>query len=289
MLMDNLNTIFFVCMSKNCFDSLQKNLNFLFNFKEKSQLDIKIFIVDSDSVDGTKEYSLKLEEELLVDKFIEIDNLEINYSSRIERLTICRNSSLMEMKEYNLNQVIYVPIDSDIFVFEHTNIDDFENIINQLIENNIWEGVFPFSIPYYYDIFALRKPGWVDGNNLLQAKQRKQKIKFGSFFINYFYIFRKQVDKDFFKQKKIKVNSAFGGIGIYKIKDIQNLKYTYLPDFQNIDFVSEHINFNLNFKNLYILKDWNIPAPKGYVYFKNSNFKDKLIYILKTIKNDFKN
>ncbi len=287
--MENLNTIFFVCMSKNCFDSLQKNLDYLFKFKEKSLFDIKIFIVDSDSVDNTKEYSLNLEKKLLVDKFIEIDNLEKNYSSRIERLTICRNNSLMQIKEYNLNQLIYVPIDSDIFVFEHTSFDDFENIINQLIENDEWEGVFPFSIPYYYDIFALRKPGWVEGNNLLKAKQWKQKFKFGSFFINYFYIFKRQVNKYYFDQDAIKVDSAFGGIGVYKIKHIQNLKYKYLPDFQNIDFVSEHINFNLNFKNLYVLKHWNIPAPKGYIYFKNSNFKDKLIYILKSIKNDFKN
>ena len=287
--MDNLNKIFFVCMSKNCFNNLQQNIDYLLRYKEISKFDIKIFIVDSDSVDGTKEYSLDLENKLLIDKFIEIDNLEKNYSSRIERLTICRNNSLSEIKEYNLNQIIYVPIDSDIFVFEHTSFDDFENIIKHLVKNDEWDGVFPFSIPYYYDIFALRKAGWVEGNNLLKAKNWKQKIKFGTFFINYFFIFRKQVSKNYFDQDTIKVNSAFGGVGIYKIKHIQNLKYKYLPDFQNIDFVSEHINFNLNFKNLYILKNWNIPAPNGYIYFNISSFKDKLIYILKTLKNDFKN
>ncbi len=289
MCMDNLNTIFFVCMSKNCFNNLQKNINFLLQFKEKTKFDVKIFIVDSDSDDGTKEYSLNLERKLLIDKFIEIDNLEKNYLSRIERLTICRNNSLLEIKEYDLNQIIYVPIDSDIFIFEHTSFDDIENIIDQLVENKDWDGIFPFSIPYYYDIFALRKAGWVEENNLLKAKEWKQKIKFGTFFINYFYIFRKQVSKNYFNQDTIKVNSAFGGIGIYKIKHIQNLKYKYLPDFQNIDFVSEHINFNLNFKNLFVLKNWNIPAPNEYIYFKNWNFKDKLIYILKTINNDFKN
>ena len=287
--MENLNTIFFVCMSKNCFKNLKKNLDYLIQFKKFTKFKVKLLVVDSDSNDNTKEYCSSLEKMSRIDKLVEIDNLEKFYSSRIERLTICRNAGLDEIKQYNLNNIIYVPIDSDIDIFQNTNFPDFEKIIDNIIESENIDGVFPFSTPYYYDIFALRKSGWVKNNSLLKARQLKNKIKIGSFIINYFYIFKKQVNKTHFKQDAIKVTSAFGGIGVYKIDNLNTLTSRYLPDFQNIDMVSEHINFNDNFSNLYILRNWNIPAPLGYVHYNISNLKNKFTYILKSIKNDFNN
>ena len=64
--------IFFIGMSKNCYKSLNKNLDYLLKFKEATGLDIKICVVDSDSVDGTKDYCQKLLEEHKIDRFIEV-------------------------------------------------------------------------------------------------------------------------------------------------------------------------------------------------------------------------
>ena len=86
-------------MSKNCYPSLKRNLDYLIEFKEVSGLAVQICIVDSDSIDGTKEYCKKLEDENKIDKFIEIDKLEEKYRSRIKRLAISRNQGLAFIKE----------------------------------------------------------------------------------------------------------------------------------------------------------------------------------------------
>jgi len=285
--MENIKTLFFICMSKNCFPSLKQNIEFLIKIKENSKHKMKIFVIDSDSNDGTKEYCDELKKQGSIDSFLEIDNLEKIHRSRIERLAICRNSALEEIKKYTTDSLIYIPIDSDIAIFENVGVKEFENLINTVIDSKELDALFPFSTPYYYDIFALRKKGWVENNNLSIARNLKDKLKFGSFFINYLLIFRKQFSKNKFKEDLIAVKSAFGGVGIYKIVDIDNLEYLYSPDFSNLDMVSEHISFNSNFNNLYIKKDWAIPAPEGYVFFNSSSLKNKIGYFFRSIKNDF--
>ena len=90
-----------------------------------------------------------------------------------------------------------------------------------------------------------------------------------------------------FKEDLIRVESAFGGIGLYKINNISLLDETYSIDPDNVDFVSEHLAFNEFFNNIFILRTWNIKAPLEHTRFKSSNFVQKFIYFLKTIKYDF--
>ena len=54
------DTLYFVGLSKNCFENTKKNLDFLVQFKENTNFDIKIIVIDSDSEDGTKEYCKEL-------------------------------------------------------------------------------------------------------------------------------------------------------------------------------------------------------------------------------------
>ena len=279
--------IFFIGMSKNCYPSLKRNLDYLIEFKEVSGLAVQICIVDSDSIDGTKEYCKKLEDENKIDKFIEIDKLEEKYRSRIKRLAISRNQGLAFIKEKIDQESIYVPMDLDLNLFSLTSFEDLKNMFKFFIESDS-DCLFPYSVPYYYDIFALRKKGWVKDNNILRSKKIKSKLIFFSFFINYFLIFRKQKHIKKFKQELIEVESAFGGIGIYKINKelIENSKYSTNKD--NEDMFSEHLFFNQNFNKLNILTKWNIEAPKEYTFFNSFSKNEKFVYILKTFKNDIK-
>ena len=52
---------------------------------------------------------------------------------------------------------------------------------------------------------------------------------------------------------------------------------------------SEHLFFNKHFNHLEIRTDWVIDAPKEHILFKSYTLKDKIIYIVKTFKEDFKN
>ena len=279
--------IFFIGMSKNCYKSLNKNLDYLLKFKEATSLDIKICVVDSDSVDGTKDYCQKLLEEHKIDRFIEVDNLGEKYKSRIKRLAVSRNQGLNFIKEEIKQESIYVPMDMDLDLFSLTDFNSLKSIFQLFIERDS-DCLLPYSVPYYYDIFALRKKGWVRNNNIFISKKIKNKMIFFSFLINYFLIFRKQKHIKKFKKDFINVESAFGGVGMYKVsKDLlEKRKYSTSQD--NEDMFSEHLFFNQNFSKLDIFTKWNIVAPKEYTFFNSFSLNEKLIYVLKTFKNDLK-
>ena len=277
--MNNLN-IYFVGLSKNCLLTLRKNIDFI-NLLTKEGVGVeKIIIVDSDSNDGTKEYCKSLKNDNFL--FIEEDNVKNKFHNRIEILSHCRNIGLQNIEK--TNDVLYIPIDLDIDLFSLIKPKSFIELVGNFQNNKDIDALFPYSEPYYYDIFALRKQGWVDNNAVLQAHKLKQKFKIGSFFFNYFFVFKKQINKNKFSEDLIRVESAFGGIGLYKIN--KNKNYLYETKDIDTEFHSEHLSFNNNFKNLFIDKDWAVPAPEEHINFHLLRKLEKVIYILKTFKYD---
>ena len=277
--MNNLN-IYFVGLSKNCLLTLKKNIDFI-NLLIKEGVGVeKIIIVDSDSNDGTKEYCKSLKNDNIL--FIEEDNVKNNFHNRIEILSHCRNIGLQNIEK--TNDVLYIPIDLDIDLFSLIKPKSFIDLIKNFQNNKDIDALFPYSEPYYYDIFALRKQGWVDNNAVLQAHKLKQKFKIGSFFFNYFFVFKKQINKNKFSEDLIRVESAFGGIGLYKIN--KNKNYLYETKDIDTEFYSEHLSFNNNFKNLFIDKNWAVPAPEEHINFHLLRKLSKVVYIVKTFKYD---
>ena len=277
--MNNLN-IYFVGLSKNCLLTLKKNIDFI-NLLIKEGVGVgKIIIVDSDSDDGTKEYCKSLKNENIL--FIEEDNVKNNFHNRIEILSHCRNIGLQNIEK--TNDVLYIPIDLDIDLFSLIKPKSFIDLVKNFQNNKDIDALFPYSEPYYYDIFALRKQGWVDNNAVLQAHKLKQKFKIGSFFFNYFFVFKKQINKNKFSEDLIRVESAFGGIGLYKIN--KNKNYLYETKDIDTEFYSEHLSFNNNFKNLFIDKNWAVPAPEEHINFHLLRKLSKVVYIVKTFKYD---
>lgn len=282
-------SLHFVGMSKNCFNNLKPNIEFLLKFQKITSFKMTISVVDSDSTDGTKEYCSKLYEENLISNFIEIDHLEDEYNSRIERLSISRNKGLQCVKTNSDLPVIYIPMDMDLDLFGLLSTIELESLIKSFAKNKERDGMFPFSTPFYYDIFALRAKNWVKGNNILTARNLKDKVKVFSFIFNYFLIFNVQKNIDTFTEEYISVQSAFGGMGLYKITESNVEKIKYDINKTNIDYFSEHIAFNNYFKKLYISRDWNFPSPLEYIFFNTFTMTEKISYIFKTLKNDIKN
>ena len=58
----------------------------------------------------------------------------------------------------------------------------------------------------------------------------KKVIFFGSFFLNYFLIFRKQLTVKKIKSKNFNVISAFGGAGMYKLINNKLFQIEYITD-----------------------------------------------------------
>ena len=287
-----LNTSIFFCgLTKNCIDTIHSNLDFLLSFKNSSNFKNVYFIsVDSDSIDGTKNLLEDFSKNNSFAKHINADNLSEIYDSRIERIAHCRNICLDNITLSSGSEtLLYIPLDLDIDLFEFTDISKFENQLINFIEQKTYDAMFPISTPYYYDIFALRAEGWLNVNSQQIINRLKKYLFVGSFILNYFFIFKKQLPISRLKTKKIKVSSAFGGAGMYKLDYSEIKKIRYSLSNKNTDYISEHIFFNSYFENLSINIDWIIPAPEEHIGFKTLKFSEKIIYFFRTIKFDLKN
>jgi len=279
--------VYFCGISKNCINNIEKNLIFLDAFNKKSSFDTKIIIVDSDSVDGTKEIISNYVKENKEIEFINFDLKKDNIENRIERIAKSRNECLKQIDNFN-KETVYIPLDLDIDLFANTNLEEIEKLINKAIYFKKNNAIFPFSTPFYYDIFALRAENWVKINSQYWVTRLKKYLKFGSFFFNYFFIFRHQIRKNDIKSDTIKVESAFGGMGIYYFRFYpKNLKYKISSKYP-LD-ISEHIIFNSDFNLLFIEKNWNIPAPPEHLEYKLLTNKQKLKYFLRSLLYDIKN
>lgn len=274
--------IIFCGLSKNCINSIEHNLIFLENFVKYTTLESRIIVVDSDSSDGTKDILKNYSARFSSFHHEDLDGLENIYSNRIERIAISRNKCLEIARSFvNNKDVIYIPLDLDMKLFKYVDLKKFENLILDSIEKENLNGIFPFSKPFYYDIFALRAENWINYNSQFIARRYKKYIKIGSFFINYFLIFKKQITFKEFNKKNVVVKSAFGGIGIYNLKNnLENFKYEVSKS--NPQDVSEHIYFNEKINDLTINSKWFVEAPDEHLEFKNLSTKKKIIYFFKS-------
>ena len=278
-------------LSKNCLDTTKNNIASLVDLKNYTKdLNLQIIIVDSDSNDGSKEFLEEVSKKYKYISVIHEDGLEDKYQSRIERIAHCRNQCLEAIKRNNYYQnFLYIPMDFDINQFEITSHDEFYKLAKEFKEGANTDAMFPVSYPFYYDIFALRAEGWININSQLIVNKLKKYLRLGSFFWNYIFIFRKQWSPEKIAKKELKIKSAFGGCGIYRIGNnkLENIKYSYSRN--ETDFVSEHIFFNEYFNKLKVETSWIVPAPTEHLSYKSQNKKGKIIYFFKTLKFDLKN
>ena len=259
---------------------LLKNIDFI-NLLIKEGVGVeKIIIVDSDSNDGTKEYCKSLKNDNIL--FIEEDNVKNNFHNRIEILSHCRNIGLQNIEK--TNDVLYIPIDLDIDLFSLIKPKSFIDLVKNFQNNKDIDALFPYSEPYYYDIFALRKQGWVDNNAVLQAHKLKQKFKIGSFFFNYFLVFKKQISKNKFSEDLIRVESAFGGIGLYKINKNKIIYMRLKILIQN--FILNTCLSIIILKIYLSTKTGLFQHRKMHINFHLLRKLAKVVYIVKTFKYD---
>ena len=284
----NDTNVIFCGLSKNSFKTLKKNIEFIEGFRE-SQKDKNIYtlIVDSDSTDGSKEFLKDFKENI---RTIHKDDIDKISSSRIERISKCRNLCLDYIEKNLKNKnLIYIPCDMDLDLFARSTFDEINSYIELTIKSYSEGAIFPVSVPFYYDVFALRAKGWLNFNSQLILSKIKQYLKLGSFILNYIFIFRYQWSLSKIKRKNFNVRSAFGGIGIYNIsnKDLSTCRYE--TSNKDKDYYSEHLFFNSHFQNLTINSDWLIEAPFQHIEYRSYGLMKKIKYILRTVKYDFRN
>lgn len=268
----NLNVIFGGC-ARDCEKYIEKVMYNIDLYASYFKSTYKI-IVENGSKDNTKNLLKKYTEKK--DYLFIRDDLS-KYSYRGKRLEHARNLIIDTIKE---NEVLkkcdlFVALDFDDRNIEKIEIESITKAINFLISDEKRAGVFANQIGTYYDMWGLidekycQNDFWVQTLKEIAIKTSPNE-KISSEMLTNFqkYLDMKKLNFDP-NLKPIKVKSAYGGLGIYKINKVIENKRKYKGD-QIVELVfkdgtkknifyqkNEIVNFNLGFgdigSELYIL------------------------------------
>lgn len=221
---------------------------------------VQVFLVESDSTDETVEILEKIALKNRGFEFISLEKLKDKYPNRINRIAYCRNIYVNYIRDNNaISNWDYVAV-ADL---DGMNFKLRKKGIQSCFDTNIdWDGVMANQRFGYYDLYALRAPGWVEGDcfaeleilkkNSIPPKQSRYRLLR---FIRNFRHFDKLRNSLIYKRMKvlpkkkgfIKVKSAFGGFAIYKsnVFLVNDYKFNY-----KANIISEHVNFHTHFSSL---------------------------------------
>ena len=195
------------------------------------------FLVESDSHDN----STKILEQIALSNanfnFKSLGKLSEKIPSRTERLAYARNEYLNELNK----NILFKDLD-------YVVVCDFNNLNSQLTDSAVdscfhrqdWDACFANPNGPYYDIWALRHELWSPNDCWKQLD-----------FLRRFNVFpekalyaavHSRMVKISQETEWIKVESAFGGFGIYKAKALRDVSYRGIePDGSSI---CEHVPLN---------------------------------------------
>ena len=227
--------VLIVGLVRNCEPSLESEVETLrASFKDFKN--VSFFFVESDSTDGSLEALRELATRIPNFQFLSLGNLRQSISDRIERIAHCRNTYLD-----------YVQTTSK--KFDYVVVADLDGVNNLLTKEKVatcwkfdgWSVCTANQTGPYYDIYALRAPGWSEMDCWNEAR---------SLYASGMNPVKSWVKAIRDKQRIIpesedwiEVTSAFGGLAIYKREAFLKGNYqTFSDDELN---VSEHVPFNL--------------------------------------------
>lgn len=237
-----------VCgLARDCKASLERNLPKLDELRSYFK-DTAVVIVENDSVDGTKEllntWANGSSNVHIISKDYGTDTIPVSTVSnpypgtsifRIAKMSSYRNV-YMEWLDKNYNCHLMIVIDLDVEFF------DVKDIIRSIVDAPAnWGGIFAngytdtkiFGQPVYtmfHDMYA-----YVD---VLPAKMPY--MTYGKLFHQ-----KKMMNASLKKNRFLPVQSAFGGIGIYKYDLIKDQRYNAVANGdQFMESLCEHVLFN---------------------------------------------
>ena len=230
------------------FSRVYKSLHF---FEE-----IYVFLVESDSSDSTIDVLNKLSKKIPNFNYVSLGELKTQLPNRIERIRKCRNEYVYHIRNnIESNKWDYVVV-ADLDGMNSSV--EYDSILNLFSSRTPWDACFPNQRYGYYDLYALREKSWMPRDVFEDLKVLRSSIPVEE--LNNFQIFKKfkrllAFDKTrklsiYSKMRKISkndpwisVDSAFGGLAIYKTNLF--LDNNYDSNTWEGPLVSEHVDFNL--------------------------------------------
>ncbi len=194
-------------------------------------------VIESDSDDETLSSLQHMNEELPNFSYLSLGKLADRMPARTQRIAFCRNRYLQEIfanPEYaNIDYVVMADLDG----------------VNQGLDwraalscwtRTDWDACFANQTGAYYDIWALRHPAW-SANDCWQQVNFLSQQGVSSEFAAITSIAARMIEIPP-QSPWIAVNSAFGGLGIYKKAMLEGLSFHGLSP--SGDAVCEWVGFN---------------------------------------------
>lgn len=218
---------------RNISATIQDDIIRLTNALERFE-EIHWLLIESNSTDDSIKTLGDLKKKI---EYFEFQSIESNNETRTSHLARARNQYLNDLQKYRDRGIKYVVV------------ADFNNLNNKLTAKSVnscweskieWDACCANSEKRYYDIWALRHPNWSPNDCWKDLEFYKKYIKFSELAL-YRSVNSRMIkiptDSDW-----IQVQSAFGGLAIYKIEIMQRSKYKGINKFG--ESICEHVAFN---------------------------------------------
>ena len=211
---------------------------------------VEYFLVESDSRDSTPKMLTTLKSQYSNFEFKSLGELRTRIPDRIERIRYCRNAYVEFIRNgYKQKKWNYVVVaDMDGMNSQLTSA----GVKSSIAKMRDWEALFANQKHGYYDIFALRSSGWVESDLLKILRADEGSTRRNSQKPNPVGYLRNQKRRQrvlYSKMRRISqnsgiipVDSAFGGLGIYKPEMF--LEFDYSLNTGQVPDGSEHVTFH---------------------------------------------
>lgn len=204
----------------------------------------EVIIVENDSADDTR---LRLQEFAASRgnvRLIEADGLEERHPKRGDRLAVARNLYMDAVREdYYSDCDDLVVID-----FDDVNCEPIDGAAFEAARRWLWQepnrrGVFANSAPFYYDLWPLRHPTWCPDDCWERVRKTQRALGLDEAVRRFVASRQIPIAPD---TPPIMVDSAFGGLGIYRRE--ATLGATYIGLDPDDEEVCDHASFNASVK-----------------------------------------
>jgi hypothetical protein len=226
--------IVFLGCARNCHQSVMEAIE-LFELLGRNFADHQIAIVENDSTDGTDQILRDLHDSRRVN-LIQYSGLDVFLPKRTQRLAFARNVLLSFARDTGADYFCVADLDG---VLGSASPELERGFLSNFLYEPAWDAVFPITAPGFYDLYAFRHGRLAQKDFELVSNQTPSVITYQD-------ILEFQVGK--FRKLKfetmrgwLEVDSAFGGMGIYKTSSFAWSNYF---GSEGDHEVCEHIGFH---------------------------------------------
>jgi hypothetical protein len=254
-LTSNKPKVVLVGLVRNCEFSFAKEYSKLLAACTSLEI-VDSFFVESDSSDKSVAVLQSMSDENQNLHFVTLGELESAIPHRIERIRFCRNLYVKYIRELNVRSSFEYVIVADM---DGINSALSKHAIDSCFANEDWDAQFSNQLFGASDLLALRAKNWLEEDYLIELERSRVHLRNASEAVNLLGKIRQYIRYDKtrkkiiydrmrflgFGKKLIPVNSAFGGIGLYRSWCF--LEADYLD--AEIPHECEHVTFHRKLKS----------------------------------------